>query len=206
MKPFLSLASAALLVSLAVPAFADDSALTTDPHEIKAGDYVLDKSHGKITWSISHLGFSTYMGQFADVEAKLKIDPQAPERTLLNATVKTASVGTLNDKLDDHLKSEQFFNADKYPTATFEATRVKVTGANTADIDGNLTIMNQTKPETLKITFNQAGTNPVDHKYRLGFSGETTIKRSEFGITQYLPVLGDDVRIELEGEFVPAAE
>jgi polyisoprenoid-binding protein YceI len=193
-------ALAALAMTVALPAFAQDSGMTQDPKAIQAGTYMLDKSHGKITWSVNHMGFSTYVGQFVDTSAKLTIDPQAPERTLLNATVQTASVATSNEKLDDELKSDSWLNSEKFPAATFEATRVDVTG-NKAKVMGNLTLNNVTKPEELDVTFNQAGPSPVDKKYRLGFTGTMDIKRSDFNVTKYLPLVGDDVNLQLEGEF-----
>ncbi len=199
MKRYLAITALLALVTVS-PALAQTET-TSDALKIKAGDYTLDPAHGKITWSVSHLGYSTYIGQFTDVAATLKIDPAAPERTLLNATVKTGSVGTLNETLDDHLKGSDFLNPDKFPTATFEATKVEVTGSKTARVTGNLTLLGVTRPEVMDVTFNQAGDNPISHKYQLGFSGISTIKRSDFGITKYLPMLGDDVSLQMEGEF-----
>jgi polyisoprenoid-binding protein YceI len=196
------LTATAMMLALSTSAFAD-SDTTKDPAQIKAGSYMLDKAHGKITWMVNHLGFSTYAGMFADTSAKLEIDPANPERIVLNASVQVASVSTLNEKLDDELKSDGWLNADKNPTATFEATHVEVTG-NKAKVMGNLTLNGMTRPEELDVTFNQAGTNPVDHKYRLGFDGTMIIKRSDFGVTRYVPMVGDEVSLELEGEFVPA--
>jgi polyisoprenoid-binding protein YceI len=199
------LTAATLTLALSTPVFAQTGDMTHDPSQIKAGTYRLDKNHGKITWSVNHLGFSTYIGQFADTSAKLQIDPAAPERTLLNATVQTASIGTMNERLDDELKSDGWLNTDKNPTATFEATKIDVTGAM-AKVTGNLTLNGITRPEELDVTFNQAGTNPVDHKYRLGFSGSMTIRRSDFGITKFVPMVSDEVPLQLEGEFVEASE
>ncbi len=198
-------AMAAALATTALPCFAQDSGMTQDPVQIKAGTYMLDKDHGKITWSVNHLGFSTYMGQFADTSAKLTIDPASPERTLLNASVQTASVSSLNEKLDDELKSSDWLNSGKFPAATFEATRVEATG-NKAKVMGNLTLDGVTKPEELDVTFNQAGLNPIDKKYRLGFTGTITIKRSDFGVTKYVPMVGDMVALQLEGEFSQAED
>ena len=198
-----TLLATALIAGLAVSAFAQDSGMTKDPAQIKAGTYMLDKTHGKITWSVDHLGFSTFVGQFTDTSAKLTINPASPERTLLNASVQTASVASLNDKLDDELKSSDWLDTSKFPVARFEATHVDATG-NKAKVMGNLTLNGVTKPEELDVTFNQAGMNPIDKKYRLGFTGTMTIKRSDFGVTKYVPMVGDDVALQLEGEFTQA--
>ncbi len=194
------LLAATLAISLSAPVFADDGGMTQNPKDIKAGTYMLNKDHGKITWAVNHLGFSTYMGQFTDVTAKLAIDPMAPERTLLTASVETDSIHSLNDKLDDELKSDAWLDCDKNPTANFVSTRVEITG-NKAKVIGNLTLNGVTKPEEMDVTFNQAGINPIINKYEIGFSGTMTIKRSDFGITKYVPMVGDDVALTIEGEF-----
>jgi len=192
------LLSAACLA--AAPGHAE-SPFTTDPAQVPAGNYVLDKDHGKITWSVNHLGFSTYYGQFTDVDAKLTLDPKAPDQSKLDVTIAMSSVGTLNSELDKHLKSDEFFDVAQFPTATFKATKIVVKDERHGAITGDLTLHGVTKPVTLEAVFNQAGANPVDKKYTVGFSGKTVIKRSEFGITAYVPAVGDAVHLELEGEF-----
>jgi polyisoprenoid-binding protein YceI len=196
-----------LILAAAVLAAAPGHAETgfvTDPTLVNAGAYVLDPDHGKITWSISHLGFSTYRGQFTGVDAKLTADPKAPEKSTLTVTVAMDSVGTLNPELDKHLKSPEFFDVAKFPTATFRATEIAVTGKDTGTITGNLTLHGVTKPVTLQATFHQAGLFPMDKKYRMGFDAQATIKRSDFGIDAYLPLLGDTVTLDIEAEFVKA--
>ncbi len=168
---------------------------------VKAGTYKLDPNHGKITWEIDHLGFSTYIGQFADVTGTLKLDPKDPAKSSVTATVQIASVGTLNPALDKNIKSPMFFNAAQYPTATFVSTSVTPTGPKAATVVGNLTLHGVTKPVTLNVTFNAAGTNPIDNVYETGFDATATLKRSDFGLKAYLPALGDDVVLSIEGEF-----
>lgn len=182
------------------PAFAE-SDFTKDPAKVQPGAYVLDKDHGKITWSVSHLGFSTYYGQITGVEAKLTVDPKAPDNSKLDVTVATDTVASLHPELDKHLKSADFFDVAQFPTATFKATKIAVTGANTGTITGDLTLRGVTKPVTLEATFNQAGTFPMDKAYRLGFDAKGTIKRSDFGMDAYLPMLGDEVGLLIEAEF-----
>jgi polyisoprenoid-binding protein YceI len=188
---------------LAAPAYAQG--LSQSPADVKAGAYVLDPSHGKVTWSVNHFGFSTYVGQFTGVAATLKLDPKAPQASALDVTIDTGSVGTLNPALDTHLKSPDFLDAAKFPQATFKATSVKLTGAKTADIAGDLTLHGVTKPVTLQATFNQAGVNPVDHKYSLGFAGAAVVKRSDFGIKTYVPYISDEVTLQIEAEFKAAS-
>lgn len=181
------------------PVMAQD--FSSAPGAAKAGTYKLDPAHGKITWSLSHLGFSTYTGQFSGVNATLVIDPKDVSKTTLTATVDISSIGTLNPTLDTELKGDKFFNDAKYPTATFVSTQVLKTGAHTADVMGNLTLLGVTKPEELKVTFNQGGTNPIEKVYELGFDGKAEIKRSAFGLSAYVPYVGDEVTLQIEGEF-----
>jgi polyisoprenoid-binding protein YceI len=131
----------------------------------------------------------------------LVLNPQDIAKTTLTATVAIDSIGTLNPKLDGELKSDEFFNAAKFPTATFTSTKIVRTGAKTAEIHGNLTLLGVTKPQTLNVTFNLAGTNPIEKVYEVGFQGHAILKRSEFGLKTYIPYIGDDVTLDIEGEF-----
>jgi polyisoprenoid-binding protein YceI len=196
--------SALLALALMLPFTAAHAQqdMTTDPAQVRPGTYVLDKAHGKITWTIDHLGFSDYMGQFADVNANLKLDPANPQNSTVDAVVNMDSLGTLNPKLDEHLRSDQFFDVKKFPTAKFVSTGVSISGDRTGTITGNLTLHGVTKPIVLTAAFNAAGMDPVSHEYKIGFTGSATIKRSDFGLNAYLPVLGDDVALDIEAEFV----
>ncbi len=182
-------------------AIAQSDALTQNPVEVRSGSYVLDPAHGKITWSVDHMGFSTYVGQFTDVAGTLDLDVRNPAASTLSATIDTDSVGTLNDQLDSHLRTADFLDTANFPQAQFAATSIRLIDRDSAAITGNLTLRGVTRPVTIEADFNQAGINPVDQKYTLGFDGETTIKRSDFGINYGLPMLGDEVTLNLEAEF-----
>ena len=199
---------AALGLALALAAAAPASAqVITAPAQVQAGAYKLDPDHSKVTWAVSHFGFSTYVGQFATVNASLRLDPKTLAATVLDVTVDANSLGTLNPALDKHLKSPDFLDAAKFPTATFHATKVTQTGDKTADIAGELTLHGVTRPVVVQATFNQAGPNPLVKTYELGFAGSAKIKRSDFGITSHVPAISDEVTLTIEAEFrqVPAA-
>ena len=102
--------------------------------------------------------------------------------------------------LTKHMMSPDFLDAAKFPTATFESTKVVATG-NTAKITGNLTLLGVTKPVVLDATFTGAGNNPMNKKATIGFHGSTTIKRSDFGMAKYVPMVGDDVKIAISIAF-----
>ena len=204
MRHLISTTALALVAVLAVSPAAHAQAISDSPAAVQAGTFKLDPSHGKITWSVSHFGFSTYVGQFSAVNASLKLDPKALGAAGLDVTVDTTSLGTLNPALDTHLKSADFLDVAKFPTAGFHATKVSPTGERTADITGDLTLHGVTKPVVVHATFVQGGVNPVDRKYSLGFAGSAEINRSDFGIKTYLPALGDKVTLTIEAEFKAA--
>lgn len=195
------LAAAVAALSFTGVAVAQSGALTQNPVEVQSGTYVLDPAHGKITWSVSHMGFSTYVGQFSDVDATLQLNSANPSASKLNASVRTGSGGTFSEGLDKHLKTADFFDVANHPEARFVATSIRRTDADSADIAGNLTLRGVTKPIVIKADFNQAGVNPVNKRYTVGFDGEAKIKRSDFGINYGLPALGDEVTLHLEAEF-----
>ena len=178
--------------------------MTQDPNMIRAGTYMLDKMHGRITWSVNHLGFSTYVGLLPGANADLALDPKDVSRTTLTATIDMNSVDTANASLNDHLKGEGFFDTKQFPQATFKSTKVTATGPRTARIDGDLTLRGKTAPIVISATFNNAGVDPVDKRYTVGFDGASIIRRSTFGASEYVPMVGDDVLIRLEGEFKQA--
>jgi len=193
-------AAVALLTAGGVVA---QSALTRAPAEVRAGAYALDSDHGKITWSVSHLGFSTYTGQFVNVQAELKLDPANPSASTLTATIPLTDVASGNAGLNGHLQTADFFDAANHPTATFVSRSVTVDAddANEATVVGDLTLRGVTRPVTMEVEFNQAGPS-MGNAYRAGFDGEATIKRSEFGITYGTQMgLGDEVKLHIEGEF-----
>lgn len=199
-RKFVALAAVALTAMSGV-AIAQADSLVQDPVQVQSGIYMLDPAHGKITWSVDHLGFSTYVGQFTDIAANLDLNVQNPAASRLNATVKMDSVGTLNDALDKHLKTADFFDTAKHPAATFRATGIQLVDADSARITGNLTLRGVTKPIVIDADFNQAGVNPLDKIYSVGFDGKAKIKRSDFGINYGLPAVGDEITLHFEAEF-----
>ncbi|MEQ7156580.1 YceI family protein [Brevundimonas aurifodinae] len=191
----------AAAVTLTGGAVVAQAALTQNPAEVRAGDYALDSSHGKITWSVDHLGFSTYYGQFVNVQAQLTLDPANPSASTLTATIPLTDVAPNDDRLKAHLQTADFFDTANHPTATFVSRSVTVDAddPNEATVVGDLTLRGVTRPVTIEVEFNQAGT--AMGAYKTGFDGEATIKRSEFGIDYALPAISDEVELHIEGEF-----
>lgn len=198
-----ALVGAAALSLVAGGAVVAQAALTLNPAEVTAGAYDLDSGHGKITWSVKHLGFSTYVGQFVNVKAELTLDPANPSASTLTATIPLTDVAPNDDALKAHLQTADFFDTANHPTATFVSRSVMVDAEDTneATVVGDLTLRGVTKPVTIQVEFNQAGP-AMGGGYKAGFDGEATIKRSEFGINYALPAVSDEVELHLEGEFV----
>ena len=195
------LAAALIAASIATAHATQQPAPAAAAESVQSGTYALDKSHAKIVWGVSHLGFSTYYGEFTDFDAKLVLDAQRPENSKLNVTIDLNSVDTHNDALDTHLKSPDFFDTAKHATATFASTNVQRTGPTTANVTGNLTLHGVTKPVTLAVTLNKAAEQPMTKAYTAGFSAEAVIDRTAFGMTTYAPALGSEVKLIISGEF-----
>lgn len=162
--------------------------------------YHFDKSHTNIMWFVSHIGFSNSMGQFMDYDGKIILNHDKPEQSSVTITLETASIMTGQENFDAHLRSEDFFDVEKYPTATFISTKVSLLEDNRATVDGNFTLLGITKPLTLVVRLNKRAMDARKNKMRTGFSIETTIKRSDWGMGYSLPFVGDNVVIKIEAE------
>ncbi|MDE3060040.1 MAG: YceI family protein [Pseudomonadota bacterium] len=184
------------IASFVVPAFLAFAA----PAQAATETYAFDPMHASVTWFINHFGFSNPSGKFTAVQGTLTLDDAHPENSKVAVTITIGNLVTGIDKLDAHLKSADFFNADQFPTASFTSDKVERTGDKTAKVSGMLTLHGVTKPVTLEVTLNNIGESPITKKKTAGFSATAMLKRSDFGIDKYLPGLGDDVKLIIETE------
>ncbi len=194
---FLSLFLVFLLPAL--PALADGPSRQVTPES--TGDYVLDKNHAHILFSVKHLGFSDYVGRFNDFDARLRFDGTNPANSTLVVTVNPASVDTNNKDLETRLAGDGFFNVAKYAQIVFEATEIKPFSRTEGTITGNLTMLGVTRPITLNAVLNGLGPNSVANAFTIGFSATTTFRRSDWGMKALVPQVGDDVRLTISAEF-----
>ena len=134
-----------------------------------------------------------------NVEGTVTLDEKNPAASSVNVTIPIAMVDTGVPKLDEHVKTKDFFDAATFPTATFASTKVDVKDATHATVEGTLTLHGVSKPVALDVTLNKTGINMMK-KQTAGFTASTTIKRSDFGITTYVPALSDEVKIDIESE------
>ena len=196
----LSSSLVALTLALAAPALAQTPP-TRDPAQIQAGTYLVDAGHTQVGFSVSHMGFSNYSGGFSEVSGTLELQPKNPGASSLKVSVPVASVTTTSAKLTDELKSAQWLDAAKFPQMTFVSTKVAPEGKDKAKVTGDLTLHGVTKPVTLNVTLIGAGVNPLNKKVTVGFEATGTVKRSDFGVKTYVPLIGDDLHLTIAGAF-----
>lgn len=170
---------------------------------VPKGTYAIDPQHAQVIFMVRHMGLSTFYGRFGKVTGTLVGDPAAPDQATLEAQIDMNTVDTHVPELDKELK-DSVFDTAKYPTATFKATKITVTGENTGTVTGDFTLKGVTKPVTLNVTFNGGRNSPIPFApYRIGFDATGTLKRSDFGLTGYIwgGFVGDDITIAIEAEF-----
>lgn len=168
--------------------------------------YEFDKSHTQILFFVDHLGFSKSQGEFHGYDGFFMFDRGEPAKSKVEISIKTSSIDMDSEKWNDHMKSKDFFDVENYPAMTFKSTNIEVTGDNTANITGDLTLLGITKPVTLSVTHNKSGKHPFSGKFVAGLSASATIKRSEFGMTYGVPGVGDDVEIRIEVEGIRTSD
>ena len=195
----LLLATTLLFATTAIAA--DDPVTHRDITQMPAGEYALDPDHASAYFAITHLGFSHYHGRFDHIDATLNLNPADLKKSTVTATIYPASVDTHNSTLDAELAGKNFFNADAFPTITFTSDKIDVVSKNHGKIHGTLTLLGVSKPVVFDTIFNGAGTDPFGHTEKVGFSADLHIKRSDYGMTAYLPAVGDDVDLHIEAEF-----
>ena len=165
--------------------------------------YKIDPVHSTIGFKIRHLA-GRVTGRFAEVAGTIKIDPEHPETSSVEASIQVASIDTSNAKRDNHLKSPDFFNAAGFPVMTFKSKKVNVTAKDTADVTGDLTIHGVTKEVTLRVQFLGKAKAP-NGTPQTGWEATTRINRTDFGVkwnslVEGITMVGDDVDIDLQIE------
>jgi polyisoprenoid-binding protein YceI len=190
---------------LAAPALAQAQSippLNTNPAAVPAAAYTVEPTHTRVLFAVSHMGFTTWYGQFTNVSGTLNLDPKALSSSSFDITIPADTVSTSNTKLDGELNSPEWFDTAKYPTIEFKSEKIVRTGRDTAKVTGELTFHGVTRPETLDVTFNASGVNMLSKQYTVGFNATGHIKRSDFNQKTYIPLIGDDVTLIISAAFV----
>ena len=182
---------------------------THDDREIPvAGEYAVDPTHTTVEFIGRHLMITKVRGRFPGVSGMITIDDE-PERSHVEVELKVASVDTGNPDRDAHLRSNDFFDADEYPTITFRSTKVEAGTSGTWAVTGDLTVRDVTHPITLQVDFDGANASPMGDE-RIAFSAASEVDREDWGLTWNVALetggvlVGRKVRIELNVQAVAA--
>ena len=181
-----------ILLSAAVAAFAFSG-------QAFAETYKLDQGHTEVVFSWTHMGFSKPTAKFMNAVGTVTLDEKTPANSSVDVSFETAGINSGFETFNSHLKAAQWFDVAKYPKATFKSTKVVVTGADTADVTGDLTIKGVTKATTLKVKLNKLGPNMMKRK-TAGFSATGKIMRSDFGMGAYAPAVSDEIDLVITAE------
>ena len=191
----------ALVVTLSACGYLINPKVKAGIVNLQKGSYQIDPAHTSVLFKINHMGMSTFVGRFNELEASLEFDPAHMENAKLTALIKISSIDVNNKDLEETLKGSSWFEAEKYPQALFKTETVVMLNDTHAKFNGNLTLHGVTAPIVLNVVFNGAGNNMLSGKYTLGFTATTRFKRSQFGIDYLLPAIGDDIDVEVFAEF-----
>jgi polyisoprenoid-binding protein YceI len=174
---------------------------TTYAALVEAADYKIDVkgAHASINFKIKHLGYSWLTGRFNDFDGEFSYDPAAPEKSKISVEINTESLDSNHAERDKHLRSDDFLDVKKFPTAQFKSTNFKVNNADEAVITGNLTLHGVTKSISFPVQKIGEGNDPWGG-YRSGFTGVTTLKLADYGITRSLGPASTHVELELNIE------
>lgn len=167
--------------------------------------FVIDDEHFSMTFEVQHIGYAPVMGMFREVKGQFEYDEAANELLSGSLTFESGSVFTNHEKRDGHLRSEDFLNTGQFPAITFTVTGFEPTGQNTGLVTGNLAMLGQTHPVEVDITLNKAADYPIGHEeYTLGMTAETSLKRSQWGMSYGVEnqLVGDEVRLRFGFEAI----
>ena len=166
----------------------------------KTTPYEIDSNHTQVQFTYNHFGFSDITDRFMQVTGEFNLDAADPTKSSISVSIPIAGLDTGVAKLDEHLKSPDFFDAAKFPTATFKSTKVEAAGTGKLKVSGDLTIHGVTKPVVLDVTINRIGEHPMMKVPSAGFDASVTLSRSDFGMANYVPAVSDAVKLQITME------
>ncbi|WP_372719437.1 YceI family protein [Immundisolibacter sp.] len=175
------LAVALFTSAIAMPALAVDS-------------YAIDPYHTCPVFEIDHLGFSIQRGRFNKVTGNIQLD-LAARAGAIDVTIDSASIDMGFDEWDERMRSDEFFNVEKFPTMRFKSEKLVFDGDKLVGAEGQFTLLGVTKPLTLTIGGLHCAVHPINKKPLCGANATAAIKRSDYGMVKYLPGIGDQVKL-----------
>ena len=168
----------------------------------------IDPAHSAAEFKVRHMMISNVKGKFSGLSGVLKLDESDHSRSTVEVSIPAASISTVDEKLDAHLKNEDFFDVQKFPTITFQSTKIRSTGGRDYEVTGDLTIRGVTQTVTLNVAdFSEPSKDPWGN-LRIGLSGSTKVNRKDFGLVWNAPLefggvlVGDEVTITLDVQFI----
>lgn len=188
---------------ISLPSLVAAASLALFAPAAQAEPYTLDKSHTAITFTIDHLGFSLTHGRFAEFDAEIDFDSEDPSKSSVSFTIDAPSIDTGWAKRDEHVRGADFLNVDKHPEIIFTSTSIEVTGDDTATMVGELTMNGKTQEETFEVTMRKLAPSPFGKKLMTaGFVAETTIDRTDYGISYGAGAIGNEIPVRVDLEIV----
>jgi len=169
--------------------------------EIKAGEYKLDKDHAALLFKINHMGFSSYVGRFNEFNVSLNFDPKNIENSSVQAVIDMRSIDVNNPEFAATLIGNSWLDTLSFPQAIFRSVSIQKIDGEKVRIEGKLTFLGITKTVLMTAKLNGAANNPLTRMYTLGFTANMRFKRSDFGLKKFIPIVGDEVEIEIQSEF-----
>lgn len=166
-----------------------------------ADDYTVDPRHTWPVFEVNHLGFSTQRGRFNSSSGKITLDTAAKKGSV-ELVIETASLDMGFDKWDEHMKSDEFFNVAQFPTMRFVSDKLLFDGDKVVGAEGSFTLLGVTRPLTLTVNNFRCAPHPMLKKPACGADITATLKRSEFGMTKFVPAVSDEVKISVPVEAV----
>jgi len=166
-----------------------------------ADSYTIDSRHTFPVFEVNHLGFSTQRGRFNNSSGKITLDTAAKKGSV-ELVIGTASIDMGIDKWDEHLKSDEFFNVAQFPTMRFVSDKLVFDGDRVVAAEGSFTLLGVTRPLTLTVSNFRCAPHPMVKKPACGADVTATLKRSEFGMTKFIPAVSDEVRISAPVEAI----
>src|SRR4051812_19902111 len=145
------------------------------------GTWNIDPSHSAIAFSVRHMVVSKTRGRFTRWSGQLRFDAKNPSDSLVEVSIDPASLDTADAQRDAHLRSADFFDVEKYPSASFRSSKVEVTANDRYRVTGDLTVHGVSKPVVLEVTYEGSGKDPWGGE-RAGFAASTSIDRKDFGL------------------------
>jgi len=165
---------------------------------IYATTYTVEPDYTQGVFHWDHLGFSRPAAQFSQVEGSLEFDPADPGKSSVKVRIPLETLHTGVPELDEHLKSKDFFETSRYPSATFTSTRVEKDAATgNLRVTGDLNLHGVTRPVVLEVTVTKIGTNVRTNVPTVGFDATATLKRTDFGLGHFVPLVSDEIQIRI---------